>query len=159
MTPQNSTGIAALDEFGRRLEVAIAAERPRARRARLRRWPALTLGVLALAATPALASVVFGGTETVEEALPQVAAAIDRDDPAATGRALERRGYRVDWVLITDRVGGESPTRSRPVASPPQGTEILSVLNQKGGNAVTPKTRDLQIEVAPVGSKILESHR
>lgn len=64
------------------------------------------------------------------------------------------------WVLITDAgADADSPTRSRHVAAPPSGTKILSVLNQKGGNEVSPDTRDLQIEIAPVGSKILQSHR
>ena len=159
MTPhQDSTGIVALDELGRRFEAAAA--RPRRRRLRRRHWPALALGVLALAATPALAAV-LGGPERVEDALPQVGAAIDRGDPAATGRALAERGFRVQWVLITDNPDpdGETPTVGRNVSAPPAGTEILSVLNAKGGNEVGPGTRDLQVEIAPVGSDILESHR
>ena len=156
MTP-DSTGIAALDELGVRFDAAIA--RPPARRRR-RRWPALALGVLALAATPALAAV-FRGPDRVEDQLPQVAAAVDRDDPTGTGLALARKGYEVHWVLITDNPdrGADRPTRSRRVSAPPAGTEILSVLNEQGGNDVDARTRDLQIEVAPVGSKILESHR
>ena len=62
-------------------------------------------------------------------------------------------------MLITDNPDrgrdGETPTRWRAVAAPPAGTEILSVLNQDGGLAVDPDTRDLQIEVAPAGSDIL----
>ena len=119
---------------------------------------ALALGVLALAATPALAAV-FRGPDRVEDQLPQVAAAVDRDDPTGTGLALARKGYEVHWVLITDNPGGETPTRMRRVSAPPAGTEILSVLNEQGGNEVNARTRDLQIEVAPVGSRILESHR
>jgi len=156
MTP-DSTGIAALDELGRRFE-ALPQRAPSRRRWR---WPALVLGVLALAATPALASVVFGGPPPVEEQLPQVGAAVDRSDPAGTELALERRGFRVHWVLITDNPDRDSdrPTRSRPVSAPPAGTEILSVLNEQGGYSVSARTRDLQIEVAPLGSKILEEHR
>jgi hypothetical protein len=155
MTP-DSTGIAALDELGRRFE-ALPQRAPSRRRWR---WPALVLGVLALAATPALASVVFGGPPPVEEQLPQVAAAVDRSDPAGTGLALARKGFRVEWVLITDAPrGADMPTRFRPVAAPPAGTEILSVLNEQGGYEVSARTRDLQIEVAPLGSKILEEHR
>lgn len=165
MTPHDSTGIAALDELGRRLQAA--TERPRVR-LRLRRWPALVLGVLALAATPALASMsgIFSGPlsgpENVEATLPRTAGAIDRDDPTATGLALEQRGFGVHWVLITDdpdRDGGR-PTRSRNVSAPPAGTEILSLLDhQRGGALVTKDTRELLIEVAPVGSAIAETHR
>lgn len=162
MTPQHtSTGIAALDELGRRMDAII--EPPRLRRWRPRRWAALALGLLAVVATPALAAVVFDGPEHVEDALPEVGPAIDRDDPAATGRALERLGFRVHWMLITDNPARgrdvESPTRARAVAAPPAGTAILAVLNQDGGLAVDPDTRDLQIEVAPAGSEILEGHR
>ena len=141
MTP-DSTGIAALDELGRRFEAL-----PEPRRLRPRRWVALALAGLALAATPALASVVFGGPPPVTEALPQVGAAVDRSDPAGTERALARKGFRVEWVLVTDG----HPTNTRQVASPPAGTEIIAVLNAKGGNEVSDSTRVLQIEVAPRG--------
>ena len=162
MTPHHtSTGIAALDELGRRLDAVV--EPPRLRLLRPRRWAALALGLLALVATPALAAVVFDAPERVEEQLPEVAAVIDRNDPAATGRALERLGFRVRWMLITDNPArgrdGESPTRGRAITAPPAGTEILSVLNEDGGLAVGPDTRTLQIEVSPAGSEILESHR
>jgi len=155
----DSTHIAALDELGRRMQAA--TERSRSRGWRPRRWTALTLGVVALAATPAIASVsgIFDDPVTIEEALPQVAAAIDRDDPAATGVALARLGYRVHWILVTDNPGGDSPTRSRSVAAPPAGTEILSVANERGGYEVTPGMRDLGIEISPAGSAILATHR
>lgn len=155
----DSTGIAALDELGHRFEAATAL--PRRRLLRQARWPAIALGTLALAA-PALAAFISGPpAQRVEDQLPQVAAAIDRDDPLATGRALMQEGFRVQWVLITDNPdpNADHPTRQRHVAAPPADTEILSVLNQRGGNEVTPGTRDLQIEIAPTGSKILESHR
>lgn len=162
MTPhRETTEIAALDELGRRFDAIV--ERPRLRTVRTRRWAALALGVLALAAAPAIASVVFDGAERVEDALPEIGAVIDRDDPAATGRALEERGFRVRWVLVTDNparaLDGESPTRSRAVAAPPAGTRILAVLNQRGGNEVDATTRDLLIEIAPGASEILKSHR
>jgi len=154
---RESTGIAALDELGRQFEAATS--RPRVRR----RWPALALAVLALGATPAIAAVsgIFDGTERVEDALPQVAAVIDRADPTATGLALERLGFRVHWVLIADNPDrdGEHPTLSRSVPAPPVGTEILAILNEQGGNEATAETRDLMIEIAPIGSAILESHR
>jgi hypothetical protein len=155
-----STGIAALDELGRRLDAVV--EPPRVRLRRPRRWAALGLGLLAVLATPAIAAVVFDGPERVEDALPEVAAAIDRDDPAATGRALEQLGFRVRWMLITDNPArgrdGETPTRWRAVAAPPADTKILSVLNEAGGNAVDQETRTLQIEISPAGSEILKSH-
>ncbi|HVF77134.1 MAG TPA: hypothetical protein VNA28_02455 [Solirubrobacteraceae bacterium] len=152
----DTTGITALDELGHRFQDATAQSRRRRQR---RRWPIAALGALALAATPAIAAV-LDSPDSVEDQLPQVAAAVDYDDPAATGRALTREGFRVHWVLITDAAAdADSPTRSRHVAAPPSGTKILSVLNQKGGNEVSPDTRDLQIEIAPAGSKILQSHR
>jgi len=162
MTPhRETTGIAALDELGRRFDAIV--ERPRLRTVRTRRWAALALGVLALAAAPAIASVVFDGPERVEDALPEVSAVIDRNDPAATGRALEERGFRVRWVLVTDNparaLDGESPTRSRAVAAPPAGTRILGVDDDGRGFVVDPDTRDLLIEIAPAGSEILKSHR
>ena len=148
-------GIAALDELGLRFQDATA----RSSRRRQHQWPAVALGALALAATPAIAAV-LDSPDSVEDQLPQVAAAVDYDDPAATGRALAREGFRVQWVLITDAgADADSPTRSRHVAAPPSGTEILSVLNQQGGNEVSADTRDLRIEIAPAGSKILQSHR
>ena len=155
-----TTGIAALDELGRRLDAVV--EPPPLRRLRPRRWAALALGLLAIVATPALAAVVFDGPERVEDALPEVAAAIDRDDPAATGRALEQSGFRVHWMLITDNPergrAGESPTRGRRVVVPPAGTKILAVLAEDGGLTVDPDTRELQIEISPAGSEILKRH-
>lgn len=146
----DSTGITALDELGRRFEAL-----PERRARRPRRWLALALAGLAVAATPALASLVFDGPPPVTEALPQVGAAVDRSDPAGTERALAREGYRVEWVLVTDG----HPTNTRKVSAPPSGTEIIAVLNARGGNEVSDSTRVLQIEVAPRGSRILEEHR
>jgi hypothetical protein len=45
------------------------------------------------------------------------------------------------------------------VAAPPANTEIIAVLNARGGNEVSTSTKALQIEVARRGSAILESHR
>jgi hypothetical protein len=160
MTPHPaSTGIAALDELGRRLEAV--AEPPR-KRDRRRRWAALTFGVLALVATPAIATVVLDGPARIEETHREIGAAINRDDPAATGRALEQLGFRVQWMLITDNPGrardGETPTRWRAVDAPPAGTKILSVLSKDGGLALDPGARILQIEISPADSEILRSH-
>lgn len=161
-TSDDTSGIAALDELGRRF--AAVEERPRQRLLRPRRSVVLSLAAFALVATPAIASVsgLFGAPPSVEQQLPQVATAIERDDPAATGRALEARGYRVRWVLVTDNPGrgrgGETPTRSRRVAAPPADTKILAVLDAKGGLEVDAATRELMIEVAPAGSAILATH-
>lgn len=98
---------------------------------------------------------------SVEDSLPEVAAVVDRADPTATGLALERLGFQLHWVLITDNPDPDSdrPTLARSVTAPPTGTEILAILNEQGGNEVTADTRDLMIEIAPLGSEILESHR
>jgi hypothetical protein len=161
MTPNPaSTGIAALDELGRRLEAV--AEPPRKRVRRSRRWAAFTFGVLALVATPAIATVVLDGPARIETTHREIGAAINRDDPAATGRALEQLGFHVQWMLITDNPGrardGEMPTRWRAVDAPPAGTKILSVLGKDGSLALDPGARVLQIEISPADSEILRSH-
>ena len=164
MTPHHtSTGIAALDELGRRLDAV--AEPSRLRRLRPRRWTALALGVLALVATPALASVsgIFDGAERVRQTFPEVAAAMKRGDPEAVGAALEKRGFRVHWMLVTDNPDrgreGELPTRSHPVAAPPAGTKVLTTLDDDGSSFPVSGDRDLRIEVAPADSAILRTHR
>ncbi|HEV2815077.1 MAG TPA: hypothetical protein VGW10_17610, partial [Solirubrobacteraceae bacterium] len=100
---------------------------------------------------------------TLFEVLPDVARAVDRKDPAGTGRRLAALGYEVRWKLIVDNPARDDdpaagPTGWKDVPAPPPGTEILSVLNAGGGNSATPQTRKLLIEVAPLGSEILESH-
>jgi hypothetical protein len=94
----------------------------------------------------------------------------DSDDPATTARALERRGYKVRWVLIEHnpdyrrrrlRPGDrfrpqDQPTVATPVAAPPPGTRVLSVLNEHGGAAPIPGSRSVTIEVTPRGSKGLD---
>ena len=164
MTPhRTSTGIAALDELGRRMDAIV--EPPRLRRLRPRRWTAVALGILALVATPALASVsgIFDGAEPIERTFPEVAAAMKRGDPEAVGTALEKRGFRVHWILVTDNPdrarGGELPTRSQPIAAPPAGTKILSTLDDDGSSFPVSGDRDLLIEVAPADSAILRTHR
>jgi hypothetical protein len=158
--PRTSTGIAALDDLGRRLDAVV--EPPRLRRLRPRRWAALALGLLAAAATPAIAAVVFDAPGRLEETHRDAAAAIVPDDPAATGRALAQLGYHVRWMLITDNPNrahdGESPTRQRAVDAPPDGTKVLSILSKDGSLPVDPDARVLQIEISPAGSEILKSH-
>jgi len=163
--PRDSTGIPALDELGRRLETAGA--RPRHTALRPRRAATLaTVGLVTLVGTPAIAlsGVFSSGHKAIEDALPQVAAIVDRnDDPTATGRELERRGFKVRWQLIIDNPDrgrpGASPTLGRDVPAPPPGTEILALLNSTGGNTATADTRSLLIEISPAGSAILKTHR
>ncbi len=150
----------ALEELGRRLDIATAHSRRPARRSR--RTLALAAVGLALIATPAAAIIFDTPGTTIDEALPQVTEAIDRKDPAATGRELHRLGFQVRWQLIVDNPqrghSGAPPTLSRDVLQPPPGTEVLAVLNSDGSNKVTADTRHLLIEIAPAGSEILRSH-
>lgn len=160
MTPQhNSSDLPALDELGRRFEVAVARDQapsPRGRRTLL----AVAAGLVALAATPAVASIVgdFNSHSSIEEAVPRAAAVIDPDDPLATGRELRKLGFDVQWSFVQDNPGGDSPTTAREVAAPPPGTEILAVLASDGSSQVTEDTRALLIEVAPADSEIIASH-
>jgi len=162
------TGIPALDELGLRLDAA--TRRRRSPFPRLRRRSTLAaLGLLALVGTPALAvggvSLSGGlfGHRGVLEALPQVAAVVEPEDPVATGRALARLGFAVEWRLVSDNpnraLPGESPTLERIVASPPTNTEILALLNTDGENTAAPDARSLRIEISPSGSEILSGHR
>lgn len=157
--------IRALDELGRRFEIATAPRRSSAWRPR-RTLVLASVGLVALAAAPALASIsgvsidgVFNSHSSIEEALPKVAAAVDPTDPVATGRALRRLGFAVQWSFVEDNPGGTSPTKSREVGAPPSGTQILSVTNADGSSNVTEDTRALLIEVAPSDSDIVRSHR
>ncbi len=151
--------IRALDELGRRFEIA-AARRPHTPRRR-RALLLAAVGAMALVGTPAVASItgIFNSHSTIEEALPRAAAVIDPGDPLSTGRALRRLGFDVRWSLVEDNPGGSSPTTGRDVGVPPPGTEILSVTAAGGSSNVTEDTRILQIEVSPAGSEILRSHR
>ena len=153
--------IRVLDELGRRFEVVAAGDRSRSFRPR--RSLAVVAGgsLVALAITPALASIVggFNFHSSIEKTQPQVAAMIDFDDPAATDRALDRAGFDIQWSLVEDNPGGESPTTAREVAAPPPGTEIISVLGSDGSSVVTDDTEALLIEVAPTESEIVKSHR
>jgi hypothetical protein len=153
----HSSDLPTLDLLGRRLEAAITERRAPVRWSR--RTLALAASALvALAATPAVASItgVFdGGSPTLEESLPAV---VDRSDPVATGRALERRGFTVRWMLIEDNPDRDFPTVWRSVPAPPPGTRILSLLNAQDGDTATTSTRSVVIEIAPAGSEILRSH-
>jgi hypothetical protein len=80
---------------------------------------------------------------TLYEVFPAVEAAIDREDPVATGRALERLGFRVDWVLI------EGAGVGHDVDTPPSGTVVLSVLGPEGQwTGIDPATDTLMVELA-----------
>lgn len=161
MTKQHiPSDIRALDELGHRFEIATTRRRSHASRPR-RTLTLAAVGLAALVAAPALASVsgVFNSHSSFEEALPWAAEAVDPDDPLATDRALRRLGFDIRWSLVEDNPGGESPTKDRDVAEPPPGTEILAVFAADGSSTVSEDTRTLLIEVAPAGSKILESHR
>jgi hypothetical protein len=91
------------------------------------------------------------------EALPQVADAVDVNDPAATGRRLAELGFTIHWELVVDDPA-DPPTASSSVSRPPEGTKILSVLNAQGENSATPDTRTLLIEITPRDSEIGQSH-
>lgn len=80
---------------------------------------------------------------TLYEVFPAVEAAIDREDPAATGRALERLGFQVDWVVI------EGAGVGHDVDTPPAGTTVLSVLGPEGQwTGIDPATDTLMVELA-----------
>ncbi|MEJ7788080.1 MAG: hypothetical protein WKF96_25040 [Solirubrobacteraceae bacterium] len=164
-THQDHSDIHALEELGRRFDVAARARSAPARRSR-RAVLVAAVATATLVGTPAVASIagvsipgVFNSHSNVEEALPRAAAVIDPADPAATGRALSGLGIDVRWTLVEDDPGGSSPTKGRTVSAPPPGTGILSVTAVEGAPEITADTRVLQIEVAPVGSKILNEHR
>lgn len=164
-THDPSPDIRALDELGRRFETAMDRRRVSASRPR-RALLVGAIGLAVLGGAPALASMAgvsitsaFNPHSSIEEALPEAAAVIAPDDPAATGRALRRLGYVVRWSFVEDVRGGESPTRATSVGAPPRDTEILSVTAADGSAEVTEDTRVLLIEVAATGSHILDSHR
>jgi len=164
--PQNEPWeLGALDELGRRFDVAVAHRRSYLARPR-RALVTTAVGLVALVGTPAIASISgafdfppFNSHSSIEETLPWAAAVIDPDDPGATGRALDRLGFDVRWSLVEDDPKGATPTRSHDVSRPPAGTEILSVLRADGSSKVSDATRSLLIEVAPADSKILQEHR
>jgi hypothetical protein len=80
---------------------------------------------------------------TLYEVFPDVEEAIDRDDPVATGQALERLGFRIRWSLI------EAPGVDRDIDAPPDGTRVLSVLGPNGQwTDIDPSTDTLMVEVA-----------
>jgi hypothetical protein len=80
---------------------------------------------------------------TLDEVFPEIEAAIDREDPVATGRALERLGFRIRWDLI------EAPGFGYGVEAPPAGTVVISVLGPDGQwTDIEPTTDTLTVEVA-----------
>lgn len=76
------------------------------------------------------------------EVFPEIEAAINRDDPVATGRALEQLGFHVEWTQIL------APGTGRSVDDPPPGTVVISVLGPEGQwYNVDPSTDTLSVEV------------
>lgn len=95
------------------------------------------------------------------EVLPQVQAAVRRENPRATLTALRQAGFEVKVKYVIDnpdRRGAAGATGVKDVASPPAGTVVLAVTNAAGQNAATPTTRSLILEVAPKGSDVARSH-
>jgi hypothetical protein len=80
---------------------------------------------------------------TLYEVFPAVEDAFDRDDPAATGEALEQLGFQIHWVLI------EAPGQGHDVDGPPPGTVAISVLGPNGEwTDIDPTIDTLMIELA-----------
>lgn len=80
---------------------------------------------------------------TLFEVFPEVEVAVDRDDPVATGQALEALGFQVRWVLI------EGPGDGHDVEAPPSGTVVISVLGPEGQwTDIDPAIDTLMVEIA-----------
>ena len=80
---------------------------------------------------------------TLYELFPAIPEAVDREDPAATGQALEQLGFAVHWVLI------EAPGEGHDVETPPPGTVVISVAGPNGEwDSIDPKIDTLMVEVA-----------
>lgn len=101
---------------------------------------------------------------TLPEARPEVARAVDRRDPVATGRRLAELGYAVRWRLVIDnpahaRDPSAPVTGWKDVAAPPDGTVVLSVLDGASAGPDAGRTDDLLLlELAPDGSAVARSH-
>lgn len=81
---------------------------------------------------------------TLFEVFPAVRAAFNRDDPVATGQALEQLGFQVHWVFI------EAPGQGYDVDAPPPGTIAISVLGPNGEwTDIDPTIDTLMVELAP----------
>jgi hypothetical protein len=146
----------ALEELGRRMQLAVATRSPRSRR---RRWLPLISAAVTLVAAPATATVT--GIFNPHGDVPADAARVlVPTDPAATATKLRAQGYRITWVLVEDASpGSPGPTISRQVPAPPPGTELLAVLGPDGSRDIDPATKRVLIEIAPSGSAILAGHR
>lgn len=151
------TELPAVDELGRRLQLAIAVHEPQRRRTR--RWWALGATLVVLVGAPAAATVtrVFNPHGDVPR---EAAAVLDPSDPVRTGRRLQAQGYTIRWRLIQDAPPGSgTPTIGRDVDAPPAGTELLAILGPDGSREIDPVGKHVTIEVAPRGSRILAGHR
>jgi len=100
---------------------------------------------------------------TIAEALPEVPAAVDRDDAAGTARRLRALGFTVRVRLVVDNPARATdplatPTGVKAVADPPPGTVVLQVTNADGGATGRPGMRVLVLEVAPRGSAVASAH-
>lgn len=97
---------------------------------------------------------------SLDEVLPQVGPAVHRDDPKATLARLRALGFTVSVKLVVDNPdrGAVSATGVKDVTTPPDGTVVLSILNARGQNTATPRTRKLIMEVAPSDSEVARSH-
>lgn len=97
------------------------------------------------------------------EVFPELGGVVEPDDPALTARGLAERGFEVEWFLVernpaagdpreVPEVGdppGPPATLARRVAAPPQGTRVLSILNERGELRFARGSRRLFIEVTP----------
>jgi hypothetical protein len=158
----------ALALLGARFDTAIArCERPAWRRRRPLVIVSAALAILVVAPTVASVTLGYNPLRAIDwiphgtiERSPELAAVIDPKNPVATGEALEELGIDVTWVLIEDTPPGSGrPTKETPLDEPLAGTEILGIFNETGGIEIDETTRQLMIELAYPGSRILESHR
>jgi hypothetical protein len=66
------------------------------------------------------------------EVFPEIMKAFQFDDPVATGEALERLGFTVEWRLITFEPDGSFSPPHEGVDAPPPGTYVHSVSEPPG---------------------------
>ena len=80
---------------------------------------------------------------TLHEVFPEIPGAVRREDPVATGEALEALGFTIRWVLI------EAPGQGHDVEAPPPGTVVISVLGPNGEwDSIDPTIDTLMVELA-----------